>query len=215
MITVRVLCVFHNNECRYSWHAFMYNLSNTKLLLLVVSCHSNNWLVTQLLSTFTVLCKAFNMYLWQVSLADNSRSLIGHLSVTFGRAPDFDVADSLDAAYLGPFINLLFLLQFSRRNLIPDGRGHVVIVTLNSETHSSPKWHENIRFLLRKVSEGLLVFIWAIKEWRLPFSFTDLCCRFQPVASVGLIRLQAMEYMQFTKKEIMEFSLNGREIQWI
>ena len=44
------------------------------------------------------------MRLWQVSWAGNSRSLIGHLSVTFGGAPNCDVADSLDAAYLGPFI---------------------------------------------------------------------------------------------------------------
>ena len=43
------------------------------------------------------------MHLWQVSLAGNSGSLIGHLPVTFGGAPNFDVADSLDGAYLGPF----------------------------------------------------------------------------------------------------------------
>ena len=33
------------------------------------------------------------MCLWQVSLAGDSGSLIGHLSVTFGGAPTFDVAD--------------------------------------------------------------------------------------------------------------------------
>ena len=43
------------------------------------------------------------MRLWQVSLDGNSGSLIGHLPVTFGGAPNFDVADSLDGAYLGPF----------------------------------------------------------------------------------------------------------------
>ena len=43
------------------------------------------------------------MHLWQVSLAGDSHSLIGHLPVTFSGAPNFDVADSLDGAYLGPF----------------------------------------------------------------------------------------------------------------
>ena len=43
------------------------------------------------------------MCLWQVSLAGDSGSLIGHLSLTSGGAPNFDVADSLDSAYLGPF----------------------------------------------------------------------------------------------------------------
>ena len=43
------------------------------------------------------------MCLWQVSLPSNSGSLIGHLLVTFSGAPNFDVADSLDSAYLGPF----------------------------------------------------------------------------------------------------------------
>ena len=45
------------------------------------------------------------MPLEQVSLAGNSGSLIGHLSVTFGGAPNFDVADSLDGGYLGPSKN--------------------------------------------------------------------------------------------------------------
>ena len=43
------------------------------------------------------------MHLWQVSLAGNSGSLIGHLPVAFGGAPNFDVTNSLDDAYLGPF----------------------------------------------------------------------------------------------------------------
>ena len=43
------------------------------------------------------------MPLEKVSLAGNSGSLIGHLSVTFGGASNFDVADSLDGAYLGSF----------------------------------------------------------------------------------------------------------------
>ena len=43
------------------------------------------------------------MYLYIVSLAGDSGSLIGHLPVTFGGAPNFDVADSLDGAFLGPF----------------------------------------------------------------------------------------------------------------
>ena len=46
------------------------------------------------------------MHLWQVSLAGDSGSLIGHLSVTFGGAPNLDVADSLDGVYLGPFSHL-------------------------------------------------------------------------------------------------------------
>ena len=43
------------------------------------------------------------MCLWQVSLASDSGSLIGNLSVTFSGAPNCDVAYSLDSAYLGPF----------------------------------------------------------------------------------------------------------------
>ena len=35
------------------------------------------------------------MHRWQVPLAGDSEGLIGHLSVTFGGAPNFDVADSL------------------------------------------------------------------------------------------------------------------------
>ena len=53
--------------------------------------------------TCTVLCKALNMCPWQVSLAGDSGSLIGHLFGTFGGASNFDVADSLGGAYLGPF----------------------------------------------------------------------------------------------------------------
>ena len=45
----------------------------------------------------------FNMRLWQVSLAGDSERLIWHLLVTFGGTPNFNVADSLDGAYLGPF----------------------------------------------------------------------------------------------------------------
>ena len=41
------------------------------------------------------------MHLWQVSLAGDSRSLIGHLALTFGGAPNFNVVDSLDGAYFG------------------------------------------------------------------------------------------------------------------
>ena len=48
------------------------------------------------------------MHLWQVSLAGDSGGLIGHLLVTFGGAPNFDVADSLDSAYLG-----LFMMSFT------------------------------------------------------------------------------------------------------
>ena len=52
------------------------------------------------------------MHLWQVSLAGDSGSLIAHLSLTFGGAPGFDVADSLDGAYLGPFkIHLTFPIR--------------------------------------------------------------------------------------------------------
>ena len=42
-----------------------------------------------------VLCRTFNMYLWQISLAGNSQNLIGHLLVTFGGAPNLDVADTV------------------------------------------------------------------------------------------------------------------------
>ena len=45
------------------------------------------------------------MHVLQVSLAGDSGSTIGRLSVTFGGAPKFDVANSLDGAYLGLFIN--------------------------------------------------------------------------------------------------------------
>ena len=45
----------------------------------------------------------YNMRLWQVPLAGNSGSLIGHLSVTFGGAPNFNVVDNFDGVYLGPF----------------------------------------------------------------------------------------------------------------
>ena len=48
------------------------------------------------------------MHLWEVSLAGDSGSLIGRLSVTFGGTPNFDLTNSLDGAYLGPFINLIF-----------------------------------------------------------------------------------------------------------
>ena len=44
-----------------------------------------------------------NMLLWKVSLAGDSGSMIGHLLVISGGAPNSDVADSLDGAYLGPF----------------------------------------------------------------------------------------------------------------
>ena len=60
------------------------------------------------------------MCLWQVSLADNSGSLIGHLSVTFGGAPNFDVADSFGGAYLGVFritVNMLNAQQLTNNIL--------------------------------------------------------------------------------------------------
>ena len=60
------------------------------------------------------------MHLWQVSLAGDSRSLIGHMSVAFGGAPNFYVADSLDGAFSGPFSlhiykDILSNIRFSRR----------------------------------------------------------------------------------------------------
>ena len=39
-----------------------------------------------------------NMHLVQVSLAGDSRSLIGHLLVTFGGTPNYNVANILDGA---------------------------------------------------------------------------------------------------------------------
>ena len=102
VITVRVLCLFHNNKSGYSWHAFIaetiYKLSNTKLLLLVVSWCSHwlvKWMFQIVCMSHTVLCKTLNMYLWQVSLACDSGSLIGHLAVTFGGGPNFNVANSM------------------------------------------------------------------------------------------------------------------------
>ena len=97
VITVRVLCLFHNNKSGYSWHAFiaetMYSLLNTKLLLLVMSW-CPNWLVklNRLISNHscTVLCKTLNLCLWQVSLSGDSRSLIGR-PVGVGGAPNFNV----------------------------------------------------------------------------------------------------------------------------
>ena len=105
VIYLSVLRLFHNIKSGYGWRVFiaetMYNLWNTKPLLLVLSWCFNTWLECQ--NTHTVLCKVLNVHLWQVSLAGVSRSLIGHLSVTFGGTPNFDVADSLDGAYLGLF----------------------------------------------------------------------------------------------------------------
>ena len=43
------------------------------------------------------------MHMWQVSLAGNSGSLIGCLLVTSCGASNFNAAESLDGAYLGPF----------------------------------------------------------------------------------------------------------------
>ena len=60
-------------------------------------------LTAKLLLYCPVLYKALNMHLWQVSLAGNFSSLIGLMSMTFGGAPNSNVADSLDGAYLGPF----------------------------------------------------------------------------------------------------------------
>ena len=57
----------------------------------------------QLTDSCTVLCMVLNMRLQQVSLAGNSGSLIRCLLVTFGGAPNFNVAHSSDGAYLGPF----------------------------------------------------------------------------------------------------------------
>ena len=60
-------------------------------------------LLTQ--NTCTVLSMILNMCLRQVSLTGNSWSLIRSLSVTFGGAPNFDVAHSFEGAYLGSFTN--------------------------------------------------------------------------------------------------------------
>ena len=46
----------------------------------------------------TLYC-ALNMQLGQVSLTGVSGSMIGHLSVTFSGAPNFDVDDGFDGAY--------------------------------------------------------------------------------------------------------------------
>ena len=45
------------------------------------------------------------MLLWQVSLAGDSSSLTGHVAVTFGGAPDFDVANNLNGTYLEICVN--------------------------------------------------------------------------------------------------------------
>ena len=44
------------------------------------------------------------MCLQQLLLAVQFWGWIGHVSMTFGGTPNFNVADSLDGAYLGPFI---------------------------------------------------------------------------------------------------------------
>ena len=62
----------------------------------------------------TVLFRALNMCLWQVSW-----SLTGHLSVTFSGAPNFDVAYSLDGPYLGPF-TFLGLTAMLKKTPKPD-----------------------------------------------------------------------------------------------
>ena len=55
-----------------------------------------------------------NTHLFPVSFSGDSRSLIGHLPVTFGGDPNSDVADSVDGAYFGPFIFLFSGITFSR-----------------------------------------------------------------------------------------------------
>ena len=75
------------------------------LLRLCTTCRVPNycyWL-TDYDDSCTVLYKTLILYLPQVLLGCRFWELIGCISVTFGGDPNFDVADSLDGAYLGPY----------------------------------------------------------------------------------------------------------------
>ena len=84
--------------CIYCWDyvqlvKYQTNATGCELTLQLTS-RTDPWL----LCSYTVLCKTLNTCLWQISLAGDSESLIGHPTVTFSGAPNFTVADSLDGA---------------------------------------------------------------------------------------------------------------------
>ena len=56
------------------------------------------------------------MHLWQVSLAVRFWELIGCMFVTFGEAPNSNVADSLDVAYLGTFKSSVLTILYQKLN---------------------------------------------------------------------------------------------------
>ena len=70
----------------------LYILSSTKLLLLTVA------------ESLTLSCtvQGLKYALMASTIGCQSRELIGLLSVTFGGAPNYNIAGSLDSAYLGP-----------------------------------------------------------------------------------------------------------------
>ena len=88
----------------------MYNLLSTKLpATLVTGLPSSNVIVTGLVTSLvtvpcTVLYKTLNMHPAASIIGCQFWELIGCLFLTFSGAPGFNVDDSLDGAYLGPFM---------------------------------------------------------------------------------------------------------------
>ena len=86
------------------WRSRLGNPGSTTVFILLLCLHywaqwsSPKWIGNG--GGHEIWCRTLNMHLWQVSLAGDFRSLIGCLSVIFGGALNFDVADSLDSAYL-------------------------------------------------------------------------------------------------------------------
>ena len=85
----------------------MYNLSSTKLLLLLVdtkcaSKHKHKHLYCTVQDLKYASCSKYQ----QVSFHE-----MGCLSVTFGGAPGSNVDDSLDGDYLGPFMSLPYSVK--------------------------------------------------------------------------------------------------------
>ena len=88
-ISVRVLCLFHNNSVQLQ----LIHLLLVLLYDLLVQSYCFYWLTVWLwvldwtelkLTLCTVLCSSLNMCLWQVSLAGSFGSLIGYLWPSIG-----------------------------------------------------------------------------------------------------------------------------------
>ena len=81
VISVRVLRLFHNNWSGYSWYVFttetMYNLLVPNYCYWLGACAPTRTFNSRTLSTCTVLCRALNMQLRQVSLADRCGQQLG------------------------------------------------------------------------------------------------------------------------------------------